>query len=154
MKTHAVEEKINNLLLYIQIDPEPPQWTIKIEYVPGLVWRCLGENLDTDIMPIGCPISIGDAVYQGEEWWRDEHYRAYLRSAFNPIIDTEPLNWEPPETMPIHLADKTFKVVKIEVETVTTFTSPPVEKPIHIDRWFWKYALEERGLDQGDCPGN
>jgi len=158
---HAVEQEIvadakeNTYLLYIEVEPQPPAETKRIwEVCKGNSqsnasidrdsdeWAFEVDTYQRDYGRTKPPISIGDTVYQGEEWWRDEHYRLYSRIAYDSIINTEPLNWQPPQTMPIELADKTFKVVGIGVELMGDISIPRMQ--IKSDgQWMWKYTLEQ-----------
>jgi len=92
------------------------------------------------------PIAIGDTVYQGEEWFTssgDGHDRWHLKSDFDNAILGDWI-FEPPETMPIELAAKTFKVVGVEVEEKKkTKRKWQSSVTLYKKKWFWSYKLEE-----------
>ena len=168
---HAIKEEIVSspleltYLVYVEVEPQPPEWTVKVEHIPGVCWRCVGNDLATEIMPIGdSPISIGDTVYQGEEWWAGMGFNNLyvdVRLKRTPSLAPSHTTWidgsgdRPPQTMPMKLADKTFKVVGVEVEvqvevkTEELNIAKPEYMPIPATRvfeegiWFWKYSLEE-----------
>jgi len=135
MKTHAVKEPITDNRLYVEIDPQPYEG-LKV----GIIY----------IYPP--PIRIGDTVYQGEEWITDFGGNPKILSANDKEL-LKLAKWtediKSPETMPIELADKTSKVVGVDVEEkmttemVPTLTNPPFMKPIHREKWFSSYKLEE-----------
>jgi len=52
----------------------------------------------------------------------------------------EMLKARPPETMPIELADKTYRVTGIEVELMLPPGCSDSKAP---KKWFWNYKLEE-----------
>jgi len=150
MKTHAVKELITDNRLYVEVEPQPAKPDIDIRKEEGRIYAEWG-GVDWELIP---PIAIGDTVYQGEEWREGdisgEYAGPFWTTKYKDIwIDDYPnMVYLPPKTMPIELADKTFKVVGVEVEEkmttemVPTLTSPPFMKPIHRDRWFWSYKLE------------
>lgn len=150
---HSVKEHILADILFIKVDPQPPKDAALVEFHPPdylveelrdkISWFVSANN---DLWPceredaIPTPIAIGDNVYQGGEWWRDEHHRPFLRSTFNSVIDTEPLNWNPSPTMPIELADKTYKVVVVEIQLVGDISIPRMGIKSN-GVWMWKYTL-------------
>jgi len=147
MKSHAVKEQINDNTLCVEIEPQPAKDDIDVRQENNVFYAQWGgvewvlEN----------PIAIGDTVYQGEEWKHFPGHRTLTRRQYadGDYTSFHSFNWNPPQTMPIELADKTFKVVGIEVderptiEMVPTLTNPVTEKPIYRDKWFWTYKLEE-----------
>jgi len=75
------------------------------------------------------PIRIGDTVYRGREC----------------LFQTDALrhSWNSPETMPIELADKTYKVIGIEVELKDIHYGDGVKCTQIVKKWCWNYKLEE-----------
>lgn len=154
MKTHAVKEIILDCLLCVEMDPQPPE-----------VWR-----YNPDLVPIA-PIAIGDTVYRGDEWVDKSHPENIdlppefiewidagivdpdsekCKAAFNKLqaqgADVK-VKTSPPETMPIELADKTYRVVGIEVKEMDVHRPPnPPSKVVNenwVKKWFWNYKLKE-----------
>ena len=121
MTDHAVKEILLECLLCIEIDPQPPEWVVKWDYLESIdIFRFHG-NSPMNMITKNSPIAIGDTVYQGEEW-ADE---------------------PGPETMPIELADKTFKVVGIEVEEREWESLLEGNIVLNPPKWFWFYKLED-----------
>jgi len=131
MKTHAVKEILLECLLCVEVEPQPYEGLkVGITYPP--------------------PITIGDTVYQGEEWQEILTHIQDHPSFKCKILRSDPAyscithGWKDPETMPIELADQTYKVIGIEVE----FMLPPGwdNEFSHCEsdkKWFWNYKLEE-----------
>jgi len=143
---HAVKEPISDNRLYVEMDPQPAKPDIDIRKEEGRIYAEWG-GVEWELIP---PISIGDTVYQGEEWTSKEGARtlAWFKPWYRDRCKSK--GWiKTPETMPIELADKTFKVVGVDVEKkmttemVPTLTNPPFMKPIHREKWFWSYKLEK-----------
>jgi len=112
---HAVEQQIKDNTLYVEVEPQP---------LPGSIFsknEAHMKNLS--------PLSIGDTVYQGEEWFKESDMKG------NHIKTVE---------KPIELADKTFRVTGIEVEEkwVPKYLEGMALRSGH-EKWFWKYSLEE-----------
>jgi len=140
MKSHAVKEQISNNTLYVEIEPQP-DWIDLMNfsgyqspkiYTGTDKWVGVTNNDEEPRQERTPPISIGDIVYRGEEWLQSKD------GLFNYSFDNAPqdrsyLSQQLPETMPIELVDKTFKVVGIEVQQF--YPTNPI--------WFWSYKLEE-----------
>lgn len=157
---HAVEQEIvadakeQAYLLYVEVEPQPDEDIEEIFFKQNsLCYVGSDGKVAFDITP---PISIGDTVYRGEEWV--EEY-ALINGEKTPVflkkrLMSKPINgkfdWQSPQTMPIELADKTFKVLGIEVELMPRHVASP-DKPLadcdyrDLDEaWFWKYSLEDK----------
>jgi len=181
MKTHAVKEILLECLLCVEVEPQP-EWVNLLDrslvkspqkYAGSVTWCGISNNDDRCLQERTPPIAIGDTVYQGEEWI--DPYGQASRLATDLVdypqkydgMKNRSLYIESPETMPIELADKTFKVIGIEVEQLSeeylqvcsadpdqpTYTIPIREIPdipegpegelITIKKWFWSYKLEK-----------
>lgn len=153
MKTHTVKEEIvadgtrNNYLLYAEVDPQPEDFNEIIQENGSRVFWLTHRGTKEKFYTIHHAMSIGDTVYQGEEW---DYYPDGEPSLNKDLILKKnwPVNsgehWQSLETMPIKLADKTFKVVGIEVTSRLNEVEGIDLKPQdfqHI-KWFWKYELE------------
>jgi len=135
MKTHAVKEILLDCLLCVEVEPEPKAITDNYFHYGNII--CSLAALESEY----APIAIGDTVYQGREClFRTDAIRH---------------SWKSPETMPIERAEKTYKVVGIEVELREDLKTemvnvmkpeypPMLAKHIHLEKkWCWNYKLEE-----------
>jgi len=160
--THVVKENAIGDVLYRKVEPQPPKDAVLVEF-PSLdcfveelrnkmSWFVPDNNAlrpcnREDAIPT--PISLGDTVYQGHEWGVGQSWgtirnpkltKKYFLKEGNEKIKTVFLPkdrlgvWRAPETMPIELADKTYKVVGID-----TILSE--------SKWLWKYNLKEINKD-------
>jgi len=174
---HAIKEQINDNTLYVEVEPQPPEWMKDFYWDETFKFKKLYfEGVTNEGFPskhcVGIPpISIGDTVYQGEEWgaWdrtdctpKGKPYdptlilKSEYPDPYEDIVDETPdyakpvdFEWHPPQTMPISLADKTFKVTGIEVELthkiigIDPSTLGFAAGPKYKEKWFWKYSIEE-----------
>lgn len=142
---HAIKEQISDNTLYVEVEPQPDEDTDETFFKQdSLCYVGSDGKITHDITP---PILVGDTVYHGEEWGHDPinilGNGLFTKKMWSASVD------QPPQTMPIELADKMFKVVGIEVELMPRHVASP-EKPLadcdyrDLDEvWFWKYSLEE-----------
>lgn len=142
---HAIKEQISDNKVYVEVEPQP-DWVNLLgralvkspqKYAGRDTWCGISNNDDTCLQERTPQISIGDTVYRGEEWkiclGDDCHQYDELWSIKSCTYHGEK---QPPQTMPIELADKTFKVVGIEVMDRLPY-------PENLKRvWFWEYSLE------------
>jgi len=152
---HAVKEQIKDNTLYVEVETQPPEWVVRFRLFNADNNRWVAHDANGNMpnwFEIKSPISIGDTVYQGREWaWADDYCDqpeiGPIRSAYlyTHILDAELklINdcVHPPQTMPIELADKTFKVTGIEVKLKDS--KPYMPQCFAPKAWFWKYSLEE-----------
>jgi len=136
---HAVKQILLDCLLCVEVEPQPDEDTDETFFKQDSLCYVDSEGKIThDITP---PILVGDTVYKGEEWFEDTEGVFYTKAQFDGVANEE---WEykSPETMPIELADKTFKVIGIEVEEQKEYKDVGDNHTI-IKKWFWSYKLEE-----------
>jgi len=151
---HAVKEYIIGDILFIKVDPQPPGDASLVEFngldyliqelrnkiswfVPANndLWPC--ERKDA----IPTPLCIGDTVYQGEKW-RDIPGIGRHKAILDRDCESNSWDLRSPETMPIELAGKTYKVIEINIMLIGNISVPKMD--IESDgQWMWKYILEE-----------
>lgn len=147
VKTHAVKEKIRDDTLYMEVVPKSPKPDIELtEKDNGQFWAEWG-GVEWQII---VPISIGDTIYQGEEWvdrYLGNNNSGYItKTGLEKQLEDWPsiknidfdVPWKKAQTMPIELADKTYKVVGIEVQEMPYTIDPESDFG-----WFWLFVLEE-----------
>lgn len=160
---HAIEQQIKDNTLYVEVEPQPDEDKDGVIFKPdSLCYVDVHGKIICDITP---PILVGDTVYQGEEWVDEDVEGRDCSYTSKPLLASEIVakyyhrreptdmtakeffeETEPPKTMPIELADKTFKVVGIEVELCGWCEDCKVWVEGEEDKeqkWFWKYSLEE-----------
>jgi len=158
MTNHAIKEQISNNTLYVEIDPQP-EWVNLMNFSHYSLpkrsaesdnWIGASRNDDETFQERTPPISIGDTVYQGEEWgfqnwWPSEPAYKLWKNIPHSKRKWHGYNKQAIETMPIKLADKTYKVVGIEVELM--FSAEPRTEQVYsdyvkVEKWHWTYKLE------------
>ncbi len=154
MTNHAVKEPITDNTLCVEVEPQPDfaagQW-FYLEKYPRLSNFSDIKLFKEQLIKEHSPIAIGDTVYQGEEWYPSAIMGLGLplynrKSDWKPINDfdrIEHADWRDSETMPIELADKTFKVVGVEVEFKEWEIELEGNLVLNPPKWFWSYKLEE-----------
>jgi len=159
---HAVKEQIlinrlrNNYSLYLEVEPQPPEWVVKADFMEEIdIGRFHGAS-PMNMITLKPPISIGDTVYQGEKWLKDMRQNPpTVHVERKGSADPDLCEVHPDGTMPIELADKTFKVTGIKVEkhleiipedlgSMMSKHLPIPQVRLHKKgKWFWIYQLEE-----------
>jgi len=124
MTSHAIPnlkviKENGKLFWYEKVEPEPrPEYSIYLcieDVPPGIDHWQVNES----------KIKINDKFYRGEEWASVKIFKHGNR-VYVPILKSKSAHygekalsrwiWQPPETMPISLADKVYTVVGIEME--------------------------------------
>lgn len=155
MRTHAVKETIKDNVLRVEVEPHIEDFNEIIQDPRLVIFWLAHRGTKEKFQRIQPPISLGETVYQGEEWIY------YSPIGKGGVEETEKTNfvktkseiagvhrkmmrsidkfkWRTPETMPIERAAKTFKVIGIEVEKKELAGNIVLNPP----KWFWSFQLE------------
>jgi len=119
--------------VWLPMEPQPPKWTIAVECIPGLTWRCVGKNLDSEIMPISDPPYLLNVEYALDK-----------ETFLTPVkIAVRRLHGMSTEEIELALGDTSYGLLRDFREQ---WNQDHPSYPWSINPWTFKMAMKVRNL--------